>query len=209
MSERTPIPVVGIVGGIGSGKSSVASWVAARDPGVLLINGDEAGHEVLTLPAVRNALRARFGNLVFGADGQIDRKALGHIVFGPKDDQQLARRDLERIVHPQIRELLEKRIDAAAAGGRTAILLDAAVLFEAGWNDLCHAVVFIDAPREQRLSRLQRDRGWSDVVTESREASQLPLSDKRNRAQFVIENAGSIDEAGQQLKQALTKIRTN
>jgi dephospho-CoA kinase len=208
VSDRKPIPVVGIVGGIGSGKSSIARWVAARDLGVLLINGDEAGHAVLTLPAVRNALRTRFGNQVFDAGGQIDRKALGQIVFGPKDEEQIARRDLERIVHPQIRALIEKQISQAIAAGKTAILLDAAVLFEAGWNDLCFAVVFIDAPREKRLARLQEDRGWDHSEVDSRESSQLSLDAKRNRAQFVIDNTGSLDEAGQKLQQILTEIRT-
>ena len=150
MSERTHIPVIGIVGGIGSGKSSVARWVAARHDDVSLINGDQVGHEVLTGAAVRDAVRKRFGEPVFNADGQINRKALGQVVFGSRGEQQSARGDLERIVHPQIRETIAGKIADSAAQGKRAVLLDAAILFEAGWNDLCHAVVFIDVPREER-----------------------------------------------------------
>jgi dephospho-CoA kinase len=206
VSDHTHIPVFGIVGGIGSGKSSVALWVATRNPDVVLINGDEVGHEVLTLDTVKDAVRRRFGNDVFDAAGQIDRRSLGQQVFGPNDDQKLARHDLEQIVHPRIRETFEKRIAEAALAGKRAVLLDAAVLFEAGWNDLCHAIVFIEVPRAQRLGRLHAGRGWDEAEVERREASQVSLETKRNRSQFVIDNARSIDEAGRELEQRLLQI---
>jgi dephospho-CoA kinase len=206
VSDHTHIPVFGIVGGIGSGKSSVALWVATRNPDVVLINGDEVGHEVLTLDTVKDAVRRRFGNDVFDAAGQIDRRSLGQQVFGPNDDQKLARHDLEQIVHPRIRETFEKRIAEAALAGKRAVLLDAAVLFEAGWNDLCHAIVFIEVPRAQRLGRLHAGRGWDEAEVERREASQVSLETKRNRSQFVIDNARSIHEAGRELEQRLSQI---
>jgi dephospho-CoA kinase len=206
VSDHTHIPVFGIVGGIGSGKSSVARWVATRNPDVVLINGDEVGHEVLTLDTVKDAVRRRFGKDVFDAAGQIDRRSLGQQVFGPNDDQKLARHDLEQIVHPRIRETFEKRIAEATLAGKRAVLLDAAVLFEAGWNDLCHAIVFIEVPRAERLGRLQAGRGWDEAEVERREASQVSLETKRNRSQFVIDNARSIDEAGRELEQRLSQI---
>ena len=86
--------------------------------------------------------------------GQIDRRALGRIVFGPRTEQQTALRDLERIVHPKIRQTFIERIAQAAEAGKAMALLDAAVLFEAGWNDLCHSVVFIQVPREERIARV-------------------------------------------------------
>jgi dephospho-CoA kinase len=184
----------------------VARWVTRRDPDVALINGDEAGHEVLTQVTVQQAVRQRFGDRVFDAAGQIDRRALGLLVFGPSDGHRAARRDLERIVHPRIREVMEQRIAEAAAAGKRAVLLDAAVLFEAGWNDLCHAIVFIDVPRGQRLGRLRAGRGWDEAEVERREASQVELETKRSRSQFVIDNAQSIDEAGRQLEELLTRI---
>jgi dephospho-CoA kinase len=204
VSDRTLIPVFGIVGGIGSGKSSVARWVATRQPDVLLINGDEVGHEVLTQTTVRDAVRQRFGDSVFDAFGQIDRRALGQVVFGSSDEQQAARRDLERIVHPRIRETFEERIAKAASARKTAVLLDAAVLFEAGWNDLCHAIVFVDVPRSERLDRLRAGRGWDETEVERRESSQVSLETKRSRSQFVIDNARTIDEAGRRLEDLLT-----
>jgi dephospho-CoA kinase len=206
VSERTHIPVIGIVGGIGSGKSSVARWVAARHSDVALINGDEIGHEVLTDAAVRDAIRQRFGEPVFNADGQINRKSLGQVVFGSSREQQSARDDLERIVHPKIRETIAGRIANSAAAGKRAVLLDAAVLFEAGWNDLCHAVVFIDVPRDERLARLRETRGWDDAETERRESSQASLESKRGRSQFVVDNSRSVEAAGRQLEEFLLKM---
>jgi dephospho-CoA kinase len=203
VSERTHIPVIGIVGGIGSGKSSVARWVASRHNDVSLINGDEIGHEVLTLAAVRDAVRERFGETVFNADSQINRKALGQVVFGPNQDHQSALDDLERIVHPRIRETIATQIADCVAAGKRAVLLDAAVLFEAGWNDLCHAVVYIDVPREQRFARLREIRGWDDAETERRESSQASLESKRSRSQFVVDNSGSVESAGHQLEAIL------
>lgn len=206
MSERTHIPVIGIVGGIGSGKSSVARWVAARHDDVSLINGDQVGHEVLTGAAVRDAVRKRFGEPVFNADGQINRQALGQVVFGTSRECQAAKDDLERIVHPRIREIFANRIAEAAAAGKRAVLLDAAVLFEAGWNDLCHAVVFIDVPRSERLARLRELRGWDDAETERRESSQASLESKRSQSQFAVDNSRSVDAAGRQLEEILLKM---
>jgi dephospho-CoA kinase len=205
VSERTHIPVIGIVGGIGSGKSSVARWVAARHSDVALVNGDEIGHEVLTDVAVRDAIRKRFGEPVFTTDGQINRKALGQVVFGSNREQQSARDDLERIVHPKIRETIAGKIANSAAAGKRAVLLDAAVLFEAGWNDLCHAVVFIDVPRDERLARLRETRGWDDAETERRESSQASLESKRRRSQFLVDNSRSVEAAGRQLEEFLLK----
>jgi dephospho-CoA kinase len=207
VSNRTHIPVVGIVGGIGSGKSSVAKWVAKRHSDLILINGDETGHEVLTRPSVKDAIRKRFGEAVFDVDGHVDRKSLGQIVFGSKNDQRLARRDLEQIVHPQIRKIFEERIAEAAASGKSVVLLDAAVLFEAGWNDLCHTIVFVDVPDNHRLDRLRETRGWDEAEVRSREASQAPLETKRKNAQSIIENVESLEEAGQKLESLVTRIR--
>jgi dephospho-CoA kinase len=86
------------------------------------------------------------------------------------------------------------------------VLLDAAVLFEAGWNDLCHTIVFVDVPRSERLGRLGAGRGWDDSEVDRREASQVSLETKRSRSQFVIDNARSIDEGGRQLEHLLKRI---
>jgi dephospho-CoA kinase len=106
---------------------------------------------------------------------------------------------LENIVHPLIREDLRQQIDAARQSAVDVVLLDAAVLLEAEWNPLCGAIVFLDTPIEQRRARVQASRGWSADELARREESQLPLAEKRSAADFVVDNSGTLDEAGEQL----------
>ena len=113
---------------------------------------------------------------MFDDEGNVNRSALGRLVFGPDTSRQQSRSDLESIVHPRIREFLEGTIRETNSSKQSeAILLDAAVLFEAGWNDLCDAVVFIDTPEAVRLDRVVRGRGWNRRQLARREASQWPL----------------------------------
>ena len=114
---------------------------------------------------------------------------------------------LEQIVHPQIRKILQEQIERAKASGDVeAIFLDAAVLFEAGWNDLCDSVVYIDAPLATRRRRVAESRGWSTDVLEKRESNQWPLDRKREAADDIADNSGSLDNAAKQLEQLLELI---
>lgn len=182
---RGPIPVIGLIGGIGGGKSAAASILAAR--GAEVVDADAVGHEVLRRPEVARRVAERFGPGVVAADGQVDRRALGRVVFA----DPAARRDLEAIVHPPMFEELTGRIAAARSrGDAPLIVLDAAVLLEAGWDRACDAVVFVDAPRGARLDRVRRGRGWSDEELAAREAAQWPLDRKEARADRVLANDG-------------------
>lgn len=206
MSIEQHLPVVGLIGGIGSGKSAVARWVAGRR-NVAMIDGDSIGHDVLKSTPVKNHIRTCFGHSVFDEKGDIIRAALGREVFGSNPRRRQAREKLERIVHPEIRKLIESEIAGyRAAGTVEAVILDAAVLLEAGWNDLCDSVVFVDAPRETRLQRVAQTRGWSEEEFLEREASQLPLDDKRTTADHTIDNSGDLEQAGTQLERILSHI---
>ena len=206
-SQPSVIPVVGVIGGIGSGKSSVTRRLrelslAAGRP-VEVIDADQLGHQVLLLPNVKDRIRERFGNEVFESiSPMISRSALARIVFGTDPSAEIARRDLERIVHPEIRSLAERQIrELRQRGEVAAILLDAAVLLEAGWNSVCDLVAFIDTPDALRLARVQAGRGWSAEELAKREASQWPLARKRAAADVIIDNSGSVDNAARQLDQ--------
>lgn len=180
------IPVVGLIGGVGSGKSSVARGVAARAP-VAVIDADRLGHEALREPVVKEALRQRFGSEIFDPQGEVERSRLAERVFGVENAS--ARSDLNAIVHPEIGQRTREQIHAARAGGALAVLLDAAVLLEAGWDQHCDAVVFIDAKPEVRLRRVQARNGWTESELQRREASQLPLDEKRRRSTLTIDNS--------------------
>ena len=200
------IPVVALVGGIGSGKSSLANWICEHFP-VESINADSIGHEVLRLAKVKQQLLERFGQEIFDDEGEVIRPALGQLVFGSGGAQQAARADLEEIVHPLIRQQFHDLIDAIKAKGMAqAILLDAAVLLEAGWQDLCDAVVFVDTPRELRFQRVAQSRGWSKQSFDSREQSQLDIEEKRRIAQHTIDNSVSVEQAGQALWQWIENL---
>jgi dephospho-CoA kinase len=191
--------VVGVIGGVGSGKSSVANELA-RHANVRIIDADAAGHQALTHPYIQQQIRRRFGDEVFNDRGEIERRRLAALVFGSNPEQIQARLDLNHIVHPQIRSQLQQELDNARQDcALDVIILDAALLLEAGWNDLCDAVVYIDTPREQRLARVLSSRGWSAEDLARREQSQLPLEDKRAAADFVVDNSGLIEDAGRQL----------
>jgi dephospho-CoA kinase len=192
------VPVVALIGGVGSGKSALAQWLTHRLR-VVLIDADAAGHRALSRIEVKEQIRRRFGDDVFDTDGNVRRDRLARVVFGTDAAHRSARHDLENIVHPVIRGDLRQQIDEARQTAVDVVLVDAAVLLEAEWNPLCDAIVFLDTPIEQRRARVQASRGWSVDELAHREESQLPLAEKRAAADFVVDNSGTLDDAGEQL----------
>jgi dephospho-CoA kinase len=185
------IPVIGLLGGIASGKSLVAR--AFEELGAAVLDADAAGHEVLRQDEVKRAVRSRWGKSVFGPEGEIDRAALAKIVFDPSPTGRDALQYLEQLTHPRIGQRLKQEAEAlAAAGKHKALVLDAPVMLEAGWHTLCSQIVFVDAPREVRLSRALA-RGWTEADFTAREAAQESLDVKRRHADVIIDNSGSAE----------------
>jgi dephospho-CoA kinase len=192
------VHVIGIVGGVASGKSWVAGQFARL--GAAVLDADLAGHEVLQSPEVEAAIRSRFGAAVFDANGRIDRREVAKVVFAPPPDGPRELDFLEQLTHPKIgQRLVEQVSQLEAQGNAPAIVLDAAVLLEAGWQNVCDQLVFVDAPREVRLERA-RSRGWSEKEFQAREQAQDSLESKRQRANAVIDNSGSNDRAREQIE---------
>jgi len=198
--------VIGVLGGIGSGKSAVASGLSQYFP-TLLLDADKVGHELLAMTDVQTQLRSRFGSGIFAPDGSVDRRALASHVFGTHNDQRQARHDLNRILHPRIRAALEQRL-AEVSPDIAVVVLDAAVMLEAGWDDLCQAIVFIDVPEADRVARVKQQRGWSEDELRQRESSQLSLDEKRRRSTAVIDNSKSLADAVQQLCGIIERLLT-
>ncbi len=194
-------PTIGVLGGIGSGKSRVAAELARR--GGTLISADELGHEALRQPAIREQLTRRWGSQVLNEQGEVDRRVLAGIVF--QDPEEL--RALQAVVFPWIDRRIHEQLRAAAADpGCRFVVLDAAIMLETGWDRVCHWLVFVEAPLELRRERLARQRGWKTEDLERRERVQLPLEEKRRRADFVITNAGTPAELEQQVQDLLKEI---
>nr|MCU0706458.1 dephospho-CoA kinase [Fimbriiglobus sp.] len=167
-------PVFGLIGGIGAGKSTAAGCLAAR--GGFVIDCDKLGHVALEVPEVKEKLRGRWGEAVFNEDGSVNRRAVAGVVF----DAPAERQWLESVVFPVIGQLADERIVAANADPAVRFsVLDAAVLLEAGWRDRCDKVLYIDAPRDLRLSRLAARSGWTPAELTAREASRGQESVRR------------------------------
>lgn len=194
-------PVIGLVGGIGSGKTTVAAEFAAL--GCAVVHGDAIGHQLLTESAIRRKIQDRWGEAVLNPDGEVNRAALGQIVF--QDPDQLEA--LNRILHPAIRAGIAAGI--AAAQDETsvaAVVVDAAVLFEAGWDELCTHTVFVEAAKPLRLARVLAQRHWDRGVFEAREKSQISLDTKARKCDYTIGNKSTVSHLREQIRQLFYQL---
>lgn len=186
--------VVGLTGGIGTGKSSVARLFA--ELGAHVIDADQLAREVVEpgAPALA-AIVARFGADVLDPQGRLERKRLGAVVFGDAD----ARAALEAIVHPAVRRRAFEKIQAAADAGAELVVYDVPLLYETGLDrELPDVVVVTARPDVQRARVAERDGLGADEI-EARIAAQLPVAEKVARATWVIENSGTRDETRAQV----------
>jgi len=190
--------IIGLLGGVASGKTVVAQELARLGAGIL--DADQAGHQVLRMPHIQEAIRARWGQEVFGPDGQVDRARLAQRVFGPSPQAEEDRLFLQAITHPEIGQLLRQQAQLWAEQGCPAAVLDAPLLLEVGWDRWCDKLVFVDAPWEVRQARALA-RGWSADQLAAREAAQWPLDKKRLRADIIIDNSGSLEHTRRQVLQ--------
>lgn len=198
---RSSMPVIGLTGSMAAGKSTVACHLAKL--GAYVADADQAARQVV-LPGTAGlqALVARFGPGILLPDGALDRVALSAIAFG--DAAALA--DLNAITHPRIRALLEAELAEARAWGAQAAVLDAALLLEAGWQDLCDEVWLVTAPEEARLNRAMARDGLSREAAQARMAAQMPEEEKRALADVVLENGGSKEALFAQTEAAYARL---
>jgi len=186
--------IIGITGNIGSGKSTVAALLRAR------------GYPVLDLDALaerarenqEEALKRLFPEAVVA--GRLDRRALGRLVFS--DPEKL--RALEAVVHPEIGRLLAEELSRLEA---PLVFLEIPLLFEKGWEERLHGTLLVTAPLEERVRRVMERSGLSREEVLARERAQMPEEEKRQRATWVLENAGSLEDLQSALERVLLEIR--
>ena len=178
------MPIICLTGGIAAGKSTAARYFAQR--GAKIIDADQLGHATYEAGTAANQrLVATFGEAIRAEDGGIDRKALGGMVFGRPE----ALKQLTDIVWPEIRLLAEAQTKRLLEADPNAIvILEAAVLFEAGWDDLGDATWVVIAEPEVAIARAMTRDGLTREAVEKRLSSQLSNADRRARADLVIEN---------------------
>lgn len=198
-------PVIGIAGGIGSGKSFVAAAFARE--GCHVIDSDRQVTQAYRDPSVRERLRTWWGDQVITADGEINRSFIASKIFNDLAE----RRRLEGLIHPRVNAERAKEMTAAMSGtGRkkppVAFVWDTPLLFETSLNLQCDAVVFVDSPVELRQRRVRKNRGWSESELAAREKSQWPLDRKREISDYVIRNTADAGSVRVQVKDVLSRI---
>jgi dephospho-CoA kinase len=195
--------VVGLTGGIATGKSIVAAMFAAR--GVAIVDADRIAH-ALQEPGQRchRQIAEAFGTEILDEAGRIDRRRLGARVFADAS----ARQRLEAIMHPAIREACENEIRAAEASGRTICIVDAALILETGRRDRFHKIVVVAAPEDVQVDRLARSRGLRPAEARQRLASQWATAAKAALADFVIDNGGDLASTEEQVARIYAALET-
>ena len=185
--------VLGIIGGIGSGKSTAAEIF--QQFGTVVINADNIGHQILLMPDVKKTVQVRWGQAVFRDDGEIDRRKLATVVFA--DEKELEY--LKSLTHPLIADEINRQRKEYEQSGVQLCLLDAPLLLEANWDRYVDQIVFVSAPAEMRCRRV-KCRGWSENEWQQREASQFPVEEKQRLSDIILDNSGDLDHLQTQVK---------
>lgn len=191
---QRPKPVIGLAGGIASGKSLVANILAELGAGV--INADELNHQVLHRDDVRDTVQRWWGQDIYDDGGRLQRNRLAEIVFS----DETKRRKLEGLTHPLVSELRRAAMERFQSDEKIqAIVLDIPLLFEVGQNDLCDHLIFVETDQALRIRRAGEQRGWDAVELRRREKMQEPLDSKRDRSDHVVENNSDLNTLRQRV----------
>ncbi|HEX2266572.1 MAG TPA: dephospho-CoA kinase [Actinomycetota bacterium] len=180
--------LVGLTGGMGAGKSTVARMLESR--GAVVIDADVLARQAL-LPGTPGYTKVTelFGPDIIGPDGDIDRAALAKRVFS-NDEARVA---LESITHPEVFRLLSESLEDYQDTDRI-VVFDAPLIVEAGFQDACDAIVVVISPEEAQLARVMEERGMTEDAARARLRAQAPTAEKERVADFVIRNDGTIEE---------------
>lgn len=189
------VKTLGVTGGIGSGKSTVCRML--EECGARVFYADDEGKRLLVQdPEARRELVAAFGDESYHADGRLNRTYLAENVFS--DERKLE--TINDIVHPRVFARFEAAVEHAREEGVPLMVKEAALIFEAGSERFLDAVAVVDAPRDVRLERVQKRDDVSRAAVETRMGHQLPPDELRRRADFVIDNSGTLDDTRQQVE---------
>jgi dephospho-CoA kinase len=198
-------PIIGIAGGIGSGKSMVARFLA--DLGCYVIDSDELSRQAYRKSEVVQTLQSWWGDAIVHPDGSVDRRAVAKRVFS--DETQL--RKLEGLIHPLVEQSRRQAMDLAIGKNPDlpAFVWDSPLLFESGLAARCDTVIFVQTPLAQRVARVGQTRGWDQAELTRRENLQWPLDKKREISDYVVVNTADAEYARSQVNQVLSRTLVN
>ncbi|MEL1134370.1 dephospho-CoA kinase [Desulfitobacterium sp. THU1] len=192
--------VIGLTGGIGSGKSTVSRWLSEH--GIPIIDADRTVHELYDAPETIAAITAAFGHGIVTDGGLINRRALGSIVF--TDD--LALKQLERILHPLVRRDMLKQQETIALAGHKVCIWDVPLLFEAGFYEHMDEIWVVWVPAMMQKQRVMKRDALTLEEVELRMQAQFSLDEKRKKADVVIDNSGNWLQTEVQLRKEMERI---
>lgn len=188
--------IIGITGGISSGKSTVARMLASL--GAEIIDADEICHRLFLVKEVKDKIIKSFGITIQDNYGKIDRSRLSEIVFQDKTFLD----DLCNILHPIVIEQIRSRVaEIEKRGRRKAMVIDAALLEESDLSLICDLIIFVNTGKDHRVSRSKICRHWQDGELERRERFQMTLEDKRKKADYIVDNNFTEDNTFRQIKE--------
>ena len=188
--------VIGLTGSIGTGKSETARQLEAL--GASIISADQVGHEAYTPNTEAwEQVVAAFGDDILQDDGEIDRRKLGAVVFS--DPGQLEK--LNQIMHPRMARMVADKIEELRDQGVEVVVVEAALLFEAGWDSLVEEVWVTDSTEQVVIERLKQRNGMSEEEARKRISSQMGRTERLERSDYVIENSGDMPTLGNTIKE--------
>ena len=196
--------IVGLTGGISSGKSTVSSYL--KQLKIPVIDADEVARKVVE-PNSQGAIEIRktFGNDVFEEDGSLNRQKLGALIFSNTEN----RKKLDELLQPLIKIMILDEIEEQRQKGENMIVLDLPLLFEKHYEKLCEEIIVVYVPRELQLERLMRRNQYTKQEALSRIDSQLSIEEKRKRATVLLDNQGTIQQLYQQVEQWLVETKND
>ncbi|MED1722070.1 dephospho-CoA kinase [Brevibacillus parabrevis] len=194
--------ILGLTGGIATGKSTVTGML--RERGIPVIDADQIAREVVEpgKPAYEAIVR-HFGKDILLEDGQIDRKGLGEIVFSDESERQ----KLNAIVHPEVRRVMREEAEAAEANGADIVFMDIPLLFESKLQHMVEKIVVVYAPGDMQLARMMERDELEEEQAQKRLRAQFPIDQKKLEADFLIDNSFSREETERQVEALLAEIR--
>lgn len=194
--------IIGLTGGIASGKSTVSNWLISQ--GYPVVDADIAARKVVEpgMPALREITEA-FGNDMLLEDGTLDRKKLGSVIFADEEK----RHTLNAIVHPAVREWMGQETDRAFENGASIVIMDIPLLFESKLTHMVEETILVYVSEETQLKRLMERDGYSESDALARIQAQMPIDDKRKLADYVVDNNGMISETIEQVEEIMNQFK--
>ncbi|PQD94665.1 dephospho-CoA kinase [Pradoshia eiseniae] len=194
--------IIGLTGGIASGKSTVSNWLISQ--GYPVVDADVAARKVVEpgMPALREITEA-FGRDILLEDGTLNRKKLGAIIFS--DDEK--RQTLNAIVHPAVREWMRQETERAFLEGTSIVIMDIPLLFESKLTHMVEETILVYVSMETQLKRLMDRDGYSEADALARIRAQMPIDDKRKLADYIIDNNGPVSETIEQVKEIMKQFK--